>query len=295
MGTLGNANPGNAKHTPDMKILKIILPAVLLLLASCHTSRQVEQSASLSPSTGEQAAAAYKQKVASNASKSATLTARVKMDINAGGRDISVSGNLRMKRDDVVQLSLTLFGVEVGRLEFTPAEVLIVDRFNKQYVRASYDQVGFLQQAGLDFYAVQALFWNELFVPGERHAQEALQRFRVSASGDHTLLSLPDAPKLDYAFLTVTKSGLIDRVTVQAKDVSQRGQLVWRYADFSNFVGKPFPTTMNASLSGLDKDAGFSLSLTRLGSSSDWETRTTVSGKYKQRKPEEILRKLLTM
>ena len=66
------------------------------------------------------------------------------MDINLGQKDLSVNGTLRMKRNDVVQLSLTFLGMEVGRMEFTPSDVLIIDRFNKQYVRASYDEVSFL-------------------------------------------------------------------------------------------------------------------------------------------------------
>lgn len=75
-----------------------------------------------------------------------------------GRQNLSVGGTLKMKRDDVVQLSLTVLGIEVGRLEFTPKDVLIVDRVNKQYVRARYDQVAFLQTADLDFYAFSRCF-----------------------------------------------------------------------------------------------------------------------------------------
>ena len=66
------------------------------------------------------------------------LTAKVKVDLEGMGKSISVNGQLRMKRDDVVQLSLTFLGMEVGRMEFTPQDVLIIDRMNKQYVRAAY-------------------------------------------------------------------------------------------------------------------------------------------------------------
>ena len=214
------------------------------------------------------------------------------MDLNAGGSSLSAGGTLRMKRDDVVQLSLTFLGLEVGRLEFTPDGVLIVDRMNKQYVRAAYTDVSFLRQAGLDFYTLQALFWNELFVPGQRRADAAAGRFRISASGDHTLLSLTDAPGLDYSFLAQTATGCVDRVYVTPRD-GQDGQFTWTYADFTAVGGKPFPTTMTCAVTGTGKDVGFTLRLSRIGNDSGWPTRTEVSDKYTRRDADEILRRLI--
>lgn len=275
--------------------LNLLFLSVLLLLASCHGSRQVQSPASVTADPAVQKADLYKKQVAATAVTARALTARIKMDINAAGRNVSVGGSLRMKRDEVIQLSLTFLGMEVGRMEFSPENVLIVDRINTQFVRATYDQVSFLQQAGLDFYALQSLFWNELFVPGQRKAEVPLGRFRVSSAGAHTLLSLPDAPKLEYSFLTVTSTALIDRVTVRGKELSQKGELVWRYGDFTAFDGKKFPSTMSVAVTGLGKDAGFTLSLSRLGTSTDWESHTKVSAKYKQRNADDILKRLLSM
>lgn len=278
-----------------MKTLKYIPLLVALTLTSCHTTRQAQQSAPSAKTETTAAVERYARKVVANAQTATTLTARVKMDIDAAGKNLSVGGTLRMKKNDVVQLSLTLLGFEVGRLEFTPTDVLIIDRVNKQYVRAAYSQVSFLRQAALDFNALQSLFWNELFVPGQPDATAAFDRFRSASAGDHTLLTLPDAPRLEYAFLTVTKSALIDRVTVQSRNVAEAGQLTWRYGDFATVGGKPFPATMSCAVTGLGKDVGFTLSLSRIGNSADWETRTAVSSKYKQRDADAILKRLLTM
>lgn len=274
------------------KIYPFLACVLLLTLASCRSSRSLEKGQAARPVAS---AAEYAETVAGNAQQAAALTARVKMDLNAAGRSLAVNGSLRMKRDDVIQLSLTVLGMEVGRMEFTPADVLIVDRFNKQYVRASYDQVDFLKKAELDFYALQSLFWNELFVPGERRVTGALGRFRASEAGDHTLLSLTDAPALDYAFLTVTKNGLIDRVTVESKRADVPGKLVWRYGDFETLGGKPFPATMAVELTGLDKDVSLTLALSRMNNNEAWETRTEVSSKYKQRNVADILKKLMSL
>lgn len=278
-----------------MKVLRLIPLLFLLALASCHTSRQAEQSFDKNVHSNETAAELYKKKVADNIVPVQTLTARIKMDIDAGLKELSVNGTLRMKRNDVVQLSLTFLGMEVGRLEFTPSDVLVIDRFNKQYVRASYDQIGFLKKAGLDFYSLQALFWNELFLPGERQVKSSLQRFSLSENAGHICLHLSDAPQFDYNFETLAGNACIDRIVVKDKQHPQRGTLVWSYADFKDFKGSAFPTSMTISLDRLAKKLGCTLHLSRIEDSSNWETRTTLSSKYKQQDLDNILKRLMSL
>lgn len=279
--------------------MKHFLPILLLglmAMASCASSRQAATKADTA--TTDQAAAAYKKRVAATAQTAATLTARLGVTLTSGDRNISCNGQLRMKRNDVIQLSLTLplIGTEVGRLECTPSEVLIIDRFNKQYVRASYADVSFLAAAGVDFYALQALFWNELYVPGTKdNAASQLGRFSVSQSGGHTLLKLADAPLLEYDFLTLTENAKIDRVSIRPKKLSQSGELVCSYGGFASVGGKLFPSTMKLEVKGAGKDAALSLSLSRINHNADWETRTTPGSKYTRRSADDILRQIMKL
>lgn len=276
--------------------LKKFLPflALTLLLAACHSPQGLTRDTSATKAEAP-ADAAYKQKVMANAQTATCITAHTKVTLTTGGKDLSCSGTLRMKRDDVIQLSLSVLGFEVGRMECTQDGVLILDRYNKQYVRASYGQVSFLSQAGLDFHALQALFWDELFAPGSADVTAQLPRFRLSSAGDHTLLALTDAPRLEYDFLTLTASGVVDRLTVFGKNTSDKGTFTFRYGDFTTFNGKPFPQQMDLSIAGTGRDVSLSLSLSRLSTKSDWATRTEVSAKYKQRSADEILRHLSSL
>lgn len=271
------------------------MPVALLALAACR-SAQPATAGGDAAARAEMQAEAYRNKVAANAQGASTFTARVRLSLNLDGRDLSAGGNLRMKRDDVVQLSVTFLGAEVARLEFSPREVLLIDRFNKQFVRAAYEQVDFLRNAGLDFYAVQALFWNELFVPGEKTlTHDGLARFGVSSAGEHTLLSLTDAPRLEYHFLTLTRDAVIDRLTVKGKNAADSGQLTWRYEDFTTLDGKPFPTKMSVALTGMGRDGGFALTLGKLGNADGWETHTQPPAKYKERDANVLFRQLMGM
>lgn len=270
----------------------LLIPLLALTLAACRSSHELPTAETAPAADGTAASAtSLVRKVTANRQTAQTITARIKMDLNAGGSSLSANGTLRMKRDDVVQLSLTFLGMEVGRMEFTPDGVLIIDRMNKQYVRATYSDVGFLRQAGLDFYTLQALFWDELFVPGQRDAASAAGRFALSSADGYALLTLSDAPGLNYTFRTGKENGCIEAVYVAGRD-GQPGNFSWTYAGFTDFGGKPFPTQMACAVNGTGKDVGFTLKLSRLGNDADWNTRSQVPGKYTQRDADEILRRL---
>lgn len=284
-----------------MKQILFILIATVCLTA-CRTAKKASKLPS--PAPGEmpakrpslkpdrsEAAAAYVQQVVqlNNSHAKPCLTANVKVSLSGLGKELSVNGALRMKRDDVVRLSLRFLGMEVGIMEFTPQDVLLVDRFHKQYVRASYHEVSFLKQANLDFYALQSLFWNELFVPGSRDVKSQTNNFSVVKTNGYTILSPTDTPKLSYCFLTHADRALIEKVKVQGKKATDKGEFCWTYDNFKAFGARSFPMNMEMSVTGTGRDIKLKLNLSSLGTDSNWNTRTTISSKYQRRTVDEVL------
>lgn len=136
-----------------------------ILLASCRSKKEVVSTTTtvsdnttigVPPSQGNKQPADAKQQ------EETCVTARVRLELSSNGKSTSVGGMLRMKRNDVIQLSLVTFGVlEVARIEMTPDYFLLVDKMGRQYVKASYNDVSFLRDADVDFYTIQSYFWNE--------------------------------------------------------------------------------------------------------------------------------------
>ena len=107
---------------------------------------------------------AFLLQVNDNAQHARFITSKIKFSVEVGNQNMTLTGNLKMKRDDVIRLQLMAFGfVEAGRLEFTPDYVLIIDRINKLYLKVPYSHLDFMRNSNIDFYVIQALFWNELF------------------------------------------------------------------------------------------------------------------------------------
>jgi hypothetical protein len=150
------------------------LMLMALVVGSCGTKKTVvDNSTDVKTVTGtedaEQLKLNYMRRVYDNAVYTQNIVSNIDFSIDTGSKDISVGGSLHMRKDDVIRIQLTAFGLmEVGRLEFTKDYVMIVDRIHKEYIKADYNKVSFLQRNGLNFYSLQALFWNMLFMPGTK-------------------------------------------------------------------------------------------------------------------------------
>jgi len=240
----------------------------------------------------------YLQRVTDNSHHARFITSKVKFSVETGNRQMTLTGNLRMKRDNVIRLQLMAFGfVEAGRLEFTKEYVLIVDRINKQYIQVPYAQLDFLRNSSIDFYTLQALFWNELFLPGQDKVTEKTRdKFSTEYGVDNDVVVSLQSNKLSYRWLTDDKSARIKMANILYSDRFRGNyQLNWDYEEFKPYDRQFFPTQHKVSFKTPDREVKFDMILNYIGSDEDWETRTTLSGKYRQMPLDEILRRFMSL
>ena len=275
--------------------LGIIAISTLLLVASCGTDKMaVKDSKNALPqaSKSEQASKTEQVSKSETASKPATtkatkessfafvekvndrkvtadnIVADLTFSATMGGKDVSVPGSLHMRKDQMIRLQLfvPLLRTEVGRLEFTPDYVLVVDRLHKQYVKEDYNKLDFLRDNGLDFYALQAL-----------------------KSGN-----------LAYQWNADRESGKINEV--KASYVStQHGKstLTMKYANFKALGAKAFPSyeelTFQTTATKKMEKVTMILDMDEPNASSKWSTETTLPSKYKKIEATDIFSKLFNM
>ena len=219
-------------------------------------------------------------------------------NIKAGGKDITLPGLLHMRKNEVVriQLLIPILGSEIGRLEFTPDYVLIVDRLHKQYVKADYSQVDFLKKQGLSFYSLQAMFWNQLLLPGKNNVSESdLKQFSVNTptTGSNATLSY-SANGMTYKWTADKTSGQINAADVVFKSKAYgTSTLNWKYSNFVSVGVKLFPATQNFSLkakvNNQQQTVEVGLELDEVKTDEKWDATTSLSSKYKQVSVEDVL------
>ena len=263
---------------------------VVVMMASCSSTKTIKMSHSIEGMTETE----YLENVMSNADGREALTAKVSMSVDLNGKGATkVNGTLRIKKGEVVQLSVApLLGIEVARAEISPDGVLVIDRVNKRYVQVSFAEVKALANVELDFHALQALFLNEVFLPGKENVTARdVSAFRMERVPEGVELDVKRAKRFSYRFLTEAPEGWLKESRIGLKNTPYL--LTWAYGDFRALGSRKFPAHMQLSFEGGRKPVKAAFALSRMSTNADWETRTEVSSKYEKVKLEDILKQLL--
>ena len=291
-------------------MITALIGAALILTVSCKSSRHVTKDTEDKKDISTTVEAdqhevpdtlikdEFLRKVIDNAQTGRFLTSKMKFTVEVGKRQMTLTGNLKMKRDDVIRLQLMAFGfVEAARLEFTNEYILIVDRINKQYLRVPYAQLDFLRNSNIDFTMLQALFWNELFQPGKQKLENRqLRKFGADYGVDNEVVVSLQQDKLSYRWLTSRNEAHIKMTNILYND-RLRGnyQLNWDYDDFKALDRKFFPMRHKVTFTTPEQEVKFDMLFNYVESNSDWETRTVLSGKYRQVTVAEILQRFMSL
>lgn len=266
------------------------ITVLVFLLASCSSTQSLKKSQSIEGMTETE----YVESVISHAGGWDAMTAKMALAIDWEGKGATkVNGTLRIKKGEVIQLSIApLLGIEVARAEISPDGVLVIDRMNKRYVKVSFAEVKALANADLDFHTLQALFLNELFLPGKDDlTSRDASSFRVEVGLDGVTLDVKKAKRFSYRFLTQAPEALLKESCIGLMNTPYR--LKWEYAGFRPLDAKLFPSEMQVSFLGTKKPVKASFALSRLSTNADWDTHTEVSKRYEKVELEDILKLLL--
>lgn len=278
-----------------MKYLKpLLLLCAVLLVASCHKKRKAFDPGDF-PSDAVRTNVKIVDRTNDNRVQHTSVSSKINLTVTLGDKEAGVGGTLRMKRDEVVQLTLVAYGLmEVGRLEFAPDEFLIVDRINHRYVRMPYADVDFFQRSGIDFYTFQSLFWNELFLFGGEGQLPQEDDFKAAQQGGNILLLDREDERMKLHFVVSEQDAMVSHTRVtDARDDTK--SLDWIYRDFSDSDCGPFPAQMDVRLALGKRTITLSIALANLKPADGWETRTKLSDRYQPLPLEGVWDKLLKL
>lgn len=300
-----------------MKTLKFIPVALLALLASCASKKTItDASTSATTQTAQKSGSAtaqgggsveqtaFMQTVADNQVYAKNIVADGSFKVEMGTKKISCDGMLRMRKDQIIRLQLLVpfIRTEVARIDFTPDYVLLVDRYHKEYIKTDYSKVSFLADNGISFYSLQALFWNQLFLPGEKSvSQQTLKKFVADLAGAaQTVPVTLKKGNMSYEWSADKATGRISQTTVSyASAAHGKSQLVWKYDAFKNVGVKQFPSWQQFSFSteatGKKQSGTITLKMGTPKTSADWDVETELSAKYKKIEAEDILKKITSL
>lgn len=254
-----------------IRLIPILTIALLTVSCSKKAKQVVENPGSAIESTE------IVERLNANRVNQQQVTCRMSLDLEAGKQSLSVGGNLKMKRNDVIQMSLQVFGfVEAGRIEFTQDYMLILNRIGKQYVKVDYKDVDFFKRNNIDFFTFQALFWNELFAPGQSDSRPTASQFAQDKDGKNITLT-HTTKQLVLKFITNATTGMLEQTLI---DGENGGAMRWNYNSWARLNSKDFPDKMKISATIKNTTVSANLQLSRLRTDEKWkDTRTNIDTK----------------
>jgi len=221
-----------------------------------------------------------------------TLTARLNVDLNLPDNKMSSRVDLKMVKDSAFQLSVQpLLGIEVFRAEISVDSVKVIDRMNKRYVADNYANLKGQTPIEFNFYNLQALFTNHLFLPGQQGiSPKQYHRFKLKQEGPAAEIQVKDVMGLLYTFLADGEEKVLStRIT----DPSDHYALQWDYADFRLADGQPFPMKMEVQvMKDGASQGGITLHFSRMQTDVPVKMDFSIPAKYKRITLAQIIRSL---
>ncbi len=289
-----------------MKIKNILFAVALggmtLAMVGCGSKKAATEGTSSTVDKhngGNVQALAFVQKVANQKVSTQNIVGKMSLNVKMGSKNITVPSSLHMRYGEVIRIQafIPLLGSEVGRIEFTPDYVLVIDRIHKEYIKEDYNKVDFLKNNGLNFYSLQALFWNQLFVPGTKSISEAnLLDFGVTEAGNSKNITLKKG-NLNIVWNADNANGRISTAKATYSSLTQgKSSLNWTYSNFKAVAGKMFPAYQKFTFAttAIKNQSNISLTIDMDGVKTDskWEAKSEISKRYKKIEATDVFGKL---
>lgn len=274
-----------------MKMNKRLLAfafCIALAFTGCKSSKKVGKV----EAGGAKAHTEFFESMQEQAFQYETLTARLNVDLNLPDNNISSRVDLKMIKDSAFQLSVQpLLGIEVFRAEISVDSVKVLDRMNKRYVADNYANLKGQTPIEFNFYNLQALFTNHLFLPGQQGiSPRQYNRFKLKQDGAAAEIQVKDVMGLLYTFMADGEEKILSTSITEPSDSYT---LQWDYDDFRLTGGQPFPMKMKVQVMKDDvSQGGVTLHFSRMQTNVPVKMDFSIPSKYQRITLAQIIRSL---
>ena len=278
-----------------MKIFKLSKYLIVLLLVlfvgiySCKPKERIVQAASeLEDKTNSN----LFEDILENEVRYSTFSSKLNMSFSTGRKVLNSRATLRIVRNEAIQLSIQpIFGIEMFRLYIQPDCIIILDRMNKRYVQETYDDLKKEYPIGFNFYTLQSLFTNALFIPEQSNVLiDDYRKFRyVQSSNNYRLSGRDRISDIDYSFFVNGN----DQITLtQMYMPAKKYSLEWSYDEFSLVEKLFFPLEMKVSASSEKINLNTSISLSSINFDESLTLDSSIPSSYTKVELKEVIKLL---
>jgi len=257
----------------------------LVLLSGCGSKKTIETgTGSLAKKSNENVI----KDVLKNEFDYKTISAKGSIELKMGSSK-KTTAVYKIIKDSVLQVSvrIPILGSEAMRATITTDSIFIVDRLNRKYVAERFKDSKLASQFDFNFYNLQSLLTNKIFVPGSRDVQKQnYDKFKIAVANENYLLQAKDKGNLSYTFSVDASDHLISTLIYNDK---QEVTLQWTYADFIQDKTLVYPTRIDASADIAKKRFELGISYNKLDIDQPVNIDYSVSSRYQKVDFEDLI------
>jgi len=267
----------------------LFFAGIIVFFSGCKTTRPAAVTGTLSKMEKEERIGF----IQNGAVPFNTLSSSLRFSVKPGLKKSATSANARLQivKDKVIRLSLRIpiLGTEAALISITPEQIIIIDRINKQYVSESIEKFQQITKFDFDFYNLQALFTNQLFIPGKSSiASEDYNTFNWSEDQFFVKLNTTDNQGIHYDF-----TGNADNRIIQTEMYKNKKEvnMNWLYNDFgSTSNNRSFPMKMTMELTVPNDLITLNLTFNNVDIDTDFDWDTSIPARYQQVEFEQVVK-----
>ena len=254
----------------------LLIISALFLASSCKSKKTIVSGGTLEEKSHNRII----EDAISSEVKFRTLTTKGSVEFKAGTSSQKVPAVIKMIKDSVLQVSIRIpiLGGEAMRLTITPDSIFMVDRMKKQYIAERFKDSKAIANFDFNFYNLQALFTNKLFIPGNREVTEKdFPKYDISSVNDVYMLKTKGKGDLLYNFAVDATNHVASTLIYNEK---KKITMQWSYNDFIKDNNLVYPTTMQAKVDIEKRRIDINITYDKLEIDKDFSIDNSISSKY---------------
>lgn len=219
-----------------MKINLFFILMIVLFLSSC-TKRNLEKTEEVSTKgySLDQALDEYVNKTVDFE----TMAIKAKCKYQDEDRNVSFTANFRLKKDEIIWVSATLFGIEGARAYITPDSVKVVSRLERSYYEESIEGLQEITGLPVNFEMLQNMVTAKILLVDDNSKLSQSEGFYELAT---TLDDIMATAFIDDANFLIAKQ--------HVEDESSNTEMEVTYSDYEKVEQYSFPFQADMNVTG---------------------------------------------
>ncbi len=163
------------------------------------------------------------------------LSSKAKFKFDNEGKKVSATANFRIKKDSIIWISISGFGIEAARVFIDQENVKILDRLKKQYYEYTFDELSDQYDFDFNFKMVQSVLLGNLIEPYKKQKYQKTEGYYEY-----------DELKGDYIFQNFIGSRTMKLEKVNVIDETTKNTISVNYSNFIRVSNQIFPNEIIA-------------------------------------------------